>query len=77
MESTESDRVSVTVIQNVVSVTEKHHHTHFHSEPGRSRGKPVKVRIEIDQRPERSEWCERLRREHLKKVAEWEALFQQ
>ena len=67
------------MVKNVVNVVEKdvHRHTHYHIEsPRKPRKKTTKVRVEIAEKPERDERCERLLREHLKRVAEWEAVFQ-
>ena len=80
LRSSDSDRGSVTVVENVINIQhlniERHHDTHYHFyEPQKSR-ESVKVRIEVDQESERDERCERLRREYEEKVAEWEKLFQ-
>ena len=78
VESFESDRTSVVVVQNVVSYDidiHRHHDIHYHSEPRKGRGTPAKIRIEVDQKPERDERCEGLMREHLKRVAGWETMF--
>ena len=75
LESSESDRVSVVVVENVVNVVEKdvHRHTHYHIEsPRKPSRKTATVRIEVYQKPQRSERCERLMREHLERVRAWD-----
>jgi hypothetical protein len=69
---------SIVVVTNVVNYDidiHRHHDTHYHLHEARLRKKPVKVRIEVDQKPARDERCARLLREHLERVAEWEAMF--
>lgn len=77
--SSESARVSVVVVENVINIKhldiDRHHDTHYHFyEPRKSR-KKVDVRIEVVREPERSERCERLLRDHQRKVAEWEKMM--
>jgi hypothetical protein len=71
---------SVKVIRNVVNVYEGdlhlHEHVHVHGSPRKPRKKAVEVWVEVIQKPKRDERCEKLMREHLERVAEWEALFQ-
>lgn len=72
-----ADRRSVFVVKNVINIQHldvHRHHYHFY-EPPRSR-ESAKVRVEVGQKSKRSELCEKLMREHLKTVAEWEAMFQ-
>lgn len=68
-------RNSVVVVQNVINIydfdIERPHDTHSHFyEPRKSR-ESVEVRVEVDQKPARDERCERLMREHLKRVERW------
>ena len=76
LESSESDRVSVVVVENVLNYDidiHRHHDIHYHSEPPKGRGKPAKIRVEIAQKPQGDERCERLMEEHIKRTAMWEA----
>ena len=56
----------------------EHHHEHLHienrSKPKRAKSRPERVTVEI-QRPSLDPECERLRREHDKRVREWEAIM--
>ena len=73
------DQKSVTVVKNVINIKhldiERHRHIHFY-EPPKSRKKPVKVRVEVVQKHERDERCERLRREYEEKTAEWKQMME-
>ena len=72
---------SVKVVRNVVNIYEgdlhlhNDTHNHFHGPPRRHR-ESVKVLVEIVQHSQRDARCERLRREHEERVAEWGAMFQ-
>lgn len=67
---------SVQVINIYDFDIQRHDHTHYHYKPRKRRGKPAKVRVEVVQKPERSEQCEDLMRDHQKKVAKWEKMLQ-
>ena len=72
---------SMKVVRNVVNVYEGdlhlHEHLHVHGAPRKSRKKAVNVRIEVGQKPQRDEKCEKLLKEHLSRLSKWEAMFQQ
>ena len=77
----ESDRRSVTVVQNVINIQhvdiERHHDTHYHFyEPRKSSRESAKVRVEVVQKPARDERCSRLLREYEEKAAEWKQMME-
>lgn len=56
----------------------RHRHTHLHieatPEPERRKSKPERIKVEV-YTPKIDPECERLRREHEKRVREWKAIM--
>lgn len=81
---TEEGSVEITGDGNVVVAIEgdmhihRHRHEHLHIEatpdPKRRKSKPERIKVEIHT-PRIDPECERLRREHEKRVREWEAMM--
>ncbi len=75
-EESVSAEKSVKLVRNVVNVYEGdlhlHEHLHVHGSPRKPREK-AKVRVEVVQKPQRSE---RLMKAHLSRLSKWEAIFQ-